>query len=439
MIGVLASSYVDTGAATLTGTYVTTVEDVSNGTTYTHSGVSFGTASADRVIVVAIDSRCSGGSPGAPTVTIGGVSATVDTFSAWTSSDTTVAMVASAPVPTGTSGDVVVTWSKTVVRCAVSVYAVTGGTVYCYGGAAGGATSSGALTTADVDSPAGGFVLANIAANYSSTGLGATWTSPLVEDYAVDSAETSWWLGASCDTATAATVSPEAAVSPAPSGESAMAVASYGSTAAPARALGLVATSTQYFASTNFSSARFTVAGQRGDIVAIFGHWNLGSRTLSASSPAMTFTEIAQDNTIGVSMGAFYAVMPYHGSVTVTLSQSGSVTSGAVGLVVVSGATGLSGTAVIENVSSSTSPTLTGVTDLDGASSYAIAYLATSDDNTLDVASAGWTLLRTHNYSTSRAYAFAGKLVTGSSTGSVEFTEATNGPDAGDGMVFAFN
>jgi hypothetical protein len=56
-------------------------------------------------------------------LTVGGVSATVN---ATTTAGVLGAGIATATVPTGTSGDIVVTWSGTSAQCAIFVYASTG-------------------------------------------------------------------------------------------------------------------------------------------------------------------------------------------------------------------------------------------------------------------------------------------------------------------------
>lgn len=85
-------------------------------TTYTFT-VSFGSVAPGRLIVVGVGTRFNGQSVSA--LTIGGISATrvksqESTFNS--------AELWAAYVPTGTSGNVVVTWSAATTKCAISVY-----------------------------------------------------------------------------------------------------------------------------------------------------------------------------------------------------------------------------------------------------------------------------------------------------------------------------
>jgi len=96
-------------------------------TSYTFSAVSFGAAASNRSIVVGIGGgRSSSGARNISSVTIGGVTATIaaeqDSPAA---SGSNVAGIAFAEVPTGTSGDIVVTWNATMSRCGIGVWSAT--------------------------------------------------------------------------------------------------------------------------------------------------------------------------------------------------------------------------------------------------------------------------------------------------------------------------
>lgn len=95
-----------------------------NGTVFTFSSQSLGTATTDRQILVTLWGRDDGaGSPALTSVTVGGVTATVD-ITYLSGSNRNRAAVVRAAVPTGTTGDVVVTFDTTVERCGIGVYAM---------------------------------------------------------------------------------------------------------------------------------------------------------------------------------------------------------------------------------------------------------------------------------------------------------------------------
>ena len=127
----------------------------SNLTEYTFSGVDFGAAEATREIfvVVRLDFSTSGNSVAA--VTIGGISATLDTQV----ENKAVVTIAQAEVPTGTTGDVIVTaGGSTADGCTITAFRVSRRSV---AGAASAdqdsyiGTASGPTTS--VLTPAGGF------------------------------------------------------------------------------------------------------------------------------------------------------------------------------------------------------------------------------------------------------------------------------------------
>lgn len=89
-------------------------------TTYTFSGVDFGDPSSSRRVVVGLSSW-QNVIKSIVSVTIGGVAATIheSNFVQWSAG-----AIASAIVPSGTSGDVVVTWSTNCAVCMMSCYSV---------------------------------------------------------------------------------------------------------------------------------------------------------------------------------------------------------------------------------------------------------------------------------------------------------------------------
>lgn len=143
-------------------------------TTYTFSSQNLGTAASDRYIIVAASCRKADPAATLSSATIGGVSATIIHQS--TRGGNTVALFAAA-VPTGTTGDIVVTWSTGVLRCGIGAYRVTGSDATTYHDRDVGTEVNNPIATIDV--PAGGFA---IAAGYNAGNTTATW-SGVTEDY----------------------------------------------------------------------------------------------------------------------------------------------------------------------------------------------------------------------------------------------------------------
>lgn len=145
---------------------------VTNLTTYTFTAMSLGTASENRYILVGISAR-SGTAETISTVTVGGISATqVIDFQDSTSN----AGLFIAAVPTGATGNVVVTFTGAMVRAAVGLWAVTGlrsTTPFDT------ATDGVSAYSAAIDIPARGFAV-GIAFSHETGSL--TWTN-LTEDF----------------------------------------------------------------------------------------------------------------------------------------------------------------------------------------------------------------------------------------------------------------
>lgn len=99
-------------------------------TTYTFAGQATGTADAGRTIICAVHAMMAtqDSTYGLVSVTINGVAAVIEHFYALSSTSlpTTLVGIATATVPTGTTGDVVVTLSEASVRCQVALWRATG-------------------------------------------------------------------------------------------------------------------------------------------------------------------------------------------------------------------------------------------------------------------------------------------------------------------------
>lgn len=175
---VLAASHTlratGTSGGTATRTFLAATGDTADLTTYTFAGQNLGTASADRIIVVAIAGREGDGGANRTlsSVTVAGISATIIANSGNVPTHTDIAVAA---VPTGTSGSIVVTYSGQVSRCVIGTWATTG--------MSASSTSADASDTSDpysasVDVPAGGVAFG---ISYDNGNTTFTWTG-LTED-----------------------------------------------------------------------------------------------------------------------------------------------------------------------------------------------------------------------------------------------------------------
>ncbi|WP_448005333.1 hypothetical protein [Agromyces bauzanensis] len=152
----------------ITGTYQATVYDEEDRATYTFSAQPIGAAASSRRVVVAIGCRHSSGIT-LNTVTIGGVAATKDVtkIEAGGINET---VIASAVVPTGTTADVVVTFTGgSAVRCTIGVWTLTGGSPATTAIAAETDPTSLTLSTSSGD-----FVVAAVTAQVTVVWSGAS-------------------------------------------------------------------------------------------------------------------------------------------------------------------------------------------------------------------------------------------------------------------------
>lgn len=156
--------------------YITKTGSTTDLTTYTFSSQPLGDADSNRIIIVCATSRSSNGTARTlNSASIGGVSATINTQTTYSGNTNAIF---SALVPTGTTGDIVLTWSSTLGNCDITVYksnSLASTTAYDT------LTASNAdPLTGTIDIPAGG-VCVGIAKS-DITGTSAVWTN-LNEDY----------------------------------------------------------------------------------------------------------------------------------------------------------------------------------------------------------------------------------------------------------------
>ena len=122
-------SWSSTRSFTVTGITVDFLQntgDTADNSTYTFASQNLGTANDERYIVVAAMARKSGAGLNLSSVTIGGVSATIVKQQTNSTTNSNCVGIAMAKVPTGTSGNIVVTWDNSVNRCAIGVWRVLG-------------------------------------------------------------------------------------------------------------------------------------------------------------------------------------------------------------------------------------------------------------------------------------------------------------------------
>lgn len=114
------------GDATRSYQYQTTSSNTSDASSYTFSAQTVGIASSSRTVVVACNTRrSSGGSELSPTVTVGGITATICANSQQIQdSGRNASTIFVAEVPSGTTADIVVNWGLSTNRCGIYVWSL---------------------------------------------------------------------------------------------------------------------------------------------------------------------------------------------------------------------------------------------------------------------------------------------------------------------------
>ena len=157
--------------------------------TYTFTNRALGSAQADRRIIVGLCMRVAGTTTTVSSVTVGGVSASsvIDVPNNG-GGNTTLGALYIADVPSGTTGDVVVTFSGTVLRCGVNVWRMVGA-------ASGTASSTGSTqldnTGVSVTVPANGSAVGYAVTDATSVPT-MTWTN-ITASLGVTSIESSFY------------------------------------------------------------------------------------------------------------------------------------------------------------------------------------------------------------------------------------------------------
>jgi hypothetical protein len=141
--------------------YIGNVGDANNLSTYTFTSASIGTASLNRLVVVAVGNQSSSGGVTLNSVTIGGINATKARSDASANSGvTSTTEIWYAIVPTGTTATIVCTYSATCVRCCIVIWALynlQSPTPFATGGVSG---NNGTTNTASINIPVKGIAIA---------------------------------------------------------------------------------------------------------------------------------------------------------------------------------------------------------------------------------------------------------------------------------------
>ena len=169
------------GPAAVTLSYL--VEDGSedDASSYTFTSQSLGTAASDRRIIggaYGLDN--SGNTISVSSVSVAGISGSQLVSVANNTSLNNVAALWSADVPTGTTGNIVITFSETVVKMGMALWRITGGA----GGTVDTKSSTSDNFTLSITANANGAII-GFAGNRQGLGVGGTsWTwTGLTENY----------------------------------------------------------------------------------------------------------------------------------------------------------------------------------------------------------------------------------------------------------------
>lgn len=204
----------------VSGGFTSSAVSEADSAVYTFSSQAIGTAASDRYVVVAANTATASAAD-ANSVTVGGESASLVVRAS--GGDHSRVELWIVLVTSGTSADIVITWSSAKDRCGCAAWAIYGAS----------ATASDTATDADttpsqtIDCPAGGIIIAGQVMNGSGATRTASWTG-LTEDYDQEMQANTSQTGAS-DLFTDAVSGRTVAVSPSAGiGLSAMAIASFG-------------------------------------------------------------------------------------------------------------------------------------------------------------------------------------------------------------------
>lgn len=188
--------------------FLSSATSATDATAYTYSAMSFGAAFAGRVLVACLGARRNSAAS-ISSVTIGGVTATNVITANNTGGGADIAAIYAAVVPTGTSGDVVVTYSGTMLRAACTLYSLryVGGITAADTGS--DTTLTGSTVSDTLNVPATSAVIACV--GWSGTPYTNTWTAP-AEDFDSGNIEGGWSFSSASAQVTSANASYDVSV-----------------------------------------------------------------------------------------------------------------------------------------------------------------------------------------------------------------------------------
>lgn len=179
-------------------TFLQATNDISDLTEYTFASQNLGTTSADRYIIIGIISRKAGAATTITGVTIGGYQAQIVGQVTNNITNSNVSGIAVANVPTGSTGDIVVTFGAGMVRAAIQMYHavnISGTSTFNI------ATSTADDPSATLNVPDNGCAIASAltaqATTLSWTGLTERWENTLETFVTLGSASNNFTTGSS--------------------------------------------------------------------------------------------------------------------------------------------------------------------------------------------------------------------------------------------------
>lgn len=206
-------------SVSFSGAFVDSQADTTSSSTKTFTAIGFGAADSNRVVVAAFAFRSDTGAETISGVTIGGVSATRVTSAFQNDAGLVTSDIWYATGVSGTSGDVVITFSGNIETGACGTYRiVTGTTTPTFGG---GAVNSGASISTSLTVPASGFGIA-VAGNRQLAVSDIVWTNAVSDWNQNDATNQRSFAGAH------ATLSNTITATPALSANNAISVAAWG-------------------------------------------------------------------------------------------------------------------------------------------------------------------------------------------------------------------
>lgn len=159
--------------------YIGLVQDASDLTTYTFTGANIG--GPGLIVVIAHSSGSGGAARTLSSLTIGGVTANIISNSNPSFSDPSV--IAYLRVSSGTTANIVATWSGGMSRCGISVFRITGNSNDApYHAPASVNSSSASALNISLNIPSGAGAVFGAGNSYNGAGVSFTWTN-VTKDY----------------------------------------------------------------------------------------------------------------------------------------------------------------------------------------------------------------------------------------------------------------